>query len=330
MLRLQGVKRPVQALAFAPDGRTLASAGGDDHIHLWQHGTGKELARWAPAKDTIFALAYSPDGKLLASGGYYGGFHAWSAATHERVAQWRGGNPDVTAAAFSPDGKTLAVAFGDRLSFDRGGGVGLWDTTAWRLRAGLRCPPAQRHSTPLWTPRRCFPDEPDIPDVDYGAIQDVRWAPDGRSLLLATGTAGIVLWEPSGKGPPRALVRQENVRSLDLSADGNFIAAAGATRVELYDFASGDKRSTLKSHKKMVWSVAISPDGTLLLSCGADKRVRLWDLASGRAKAEWDWQLGNVNSVLFGPDGRSAVCGTQKGTAVVWDFDPKLVAAPAL
>jgi WD40 repeat protein len=318
MLRLQGVKRPVQAIAFAPDGRTLASTGGDDHIHLWEHGTGKELAKWTPKRGSIFALAFSPDGKRLVSGG----FQVWSVATHKQIAHWEGGAPEETAAAFSPDGKTLAVSFGDRHSFDRGGGVGLWDTTTWRLKGGVRIPPAERHFSQWYTPTRCFADESKITDSPFGSIQDLRWTPDGKSLLLGTGVAGIVRWDVTSKVPPSIHCMQPNVRSLDLSPDGSLIAAADSTRAHLYDTASRERRTTLKGHKKLVWSVAISPDGTLVLTGAKDGTVCLWEAASGRLLASYNWDIGTIHCVRFAPDGMTAAVGGHAGTIILWDVDP--------
>jgi WD40 repeat protein len=76
----QGVLR---ALAFAPDGRTLASAGDDGDVRLWHVATAQELATWplraGPAL-RINAIAFSPDGAALAAGDHQGGVRLWSVA----------------------------------------------------------------------------------------------------------------------------------------------------------------------------------------------------------------------------------------------------------
>jgi WD40 repeat protein len=56
-----------KALAFTPDGKTLASGG--DEIVLWNVAQGQELMALAGNTGSIFSLAFSPDGKTLAAGG---------------------------------------------------------------------------------------------------------------------------------------------------------------------------------------------------------------------------------------------------------------------
>jgi WD40 repeat protein len=58
------------AIAFSPDGKTLASGARGGEVILWSVAGGKELMRLADHKAGIFALAFSPDGKILAAGGH--------------------------------------------------------------------------------------------------------------------------------------------------------------------------------------------------------------------------------------------------------------------
>jgi WD40 repeat protein len=73
----------VRAIAFAPDGETLVSAGWDKTTKLWTAPTGAVRAMpfrhdWQRHKDWIWAVTFSPDGRLLASAGSDGRIIIWS------------------------------------------------------------------------------------------------------------------------------------------------------------------------------------------------------------------------------------------------------------
>ncbi len=64
-------------LAYSPDGRTLAAAGKDRLIHLWETASGKKRATLAGHTGTIYAVAFAPDGKTFASAGADGQVRLW-------------------------------------------------------------------------------------------------------------------------------------------------------------------------------------------------------------------------------------------------------------
>jgi len=142
------------ALAYSPDGKTLASQNVDKTIHLWDVETGKVRAtlneqglRGGPTY-----VAYSLDGKTLASTDE-GGILLWSLKTGEKPTRLP--TLILTCLAFSPDGKALASA-------GQGKTITLWDVRAGRERATL------------------------TEDTNWG-VTSVAFSPDGRTLATGSG-----------------------------------------------------------------------------------------------------------------------------------------------
>jgi WD40 repeat protein len=282
----------VRALAYAPDGKTLASAGWR-HIHLWDAATGKLRRRFLGDNVRVHCLAFSTDGRWLASGGDDGLIRLWDAATGKEVRQLRGHqvNPEekqgeVNDLAFASDSKTLVSAGRDAT-------VRLWD-----VASGKEVRQYKGHST---------------------SIISLALSPDGKLLAGYYGGPGNVgfvkLWEVrTGKELPQ-LNHLCWVRSLAFSPDSKTLATAGGveardTPVVLWDVVTGKQVRSFERKKHWPVCVAFSYDGKTLASGGWDNTVRLWDVATGKETR----RLGNfiypVTKLALAPDSKHiAVAG---------------------
>jgi hypothetical protein len=100
-------------LAFAPDGRVLASGAADGMLRLWDVAQKREIASRRGHGSIIYSVAFSPDGRRLATGGWDSTVKLWEVAPLQEVATFTGHHGPVYSVAFSPDGSTLATASAD-------------------------------------------------------------------------------------------------------------------------------------------------------------------------------------------------------------------------
>ncbi len=282
-----GHKKEAWALAYSPDGQTLASSSDDGTVKLWDAATGDLRRTLTGYPSLVASVAYSPDGKLIASAGFDKNVGLWDAATGKRLGLLKGHTGFLRSVRFSHDGKLLASTGNDMT-------VRLWDV-ATRAAKGE---PLKGHT---------------------GILYAVAFSPDGRFVCSAGDDRKAFFWDVVTGRKVSEFAVESNIQAIAFSPDGKTLATTAVDGgITLWDTASGTSRPPLRGHSLAILGVTFSPDGRTLATAGRDKTVRLWDPATGQELLSLKGHKDRVHAVAFSPDGSTLASASFDGAIKIW------------
>jgi WD40 repeat protein len=213
----------VNALAFSPDGQTLATGGGEPsrsgEIKLWHVGTGRLLHSFTNVhSDVVFGLDFSRDGKFLASSAADRFVKVLDLTSGKVVKQFEGHTHHVLGVSWKRDGRTLASSGADNV-------IKLWDFISGDRK------------------RNVGGFDKEVTSVHFVGYTDQMLAASGDSKIRLVREDGNEVRSFAGAG--------DFVHSAAATPDGKMVIAGGQDSIlRVWDGASGKVLATFPAPQK--------------------------------------------------------------------------------
>ncbi|KAE9386560.1 WD40 repeat-like protein [Gymnopus androsaceus JB14] len=276
---LTGHTRPVNSVAFSPDGKRIVSGSDDHSVCIWNAGTGMIIGEPLQGHTSwVNSVAFSPDGKRIVSGSYDCTVCIWNAETGIIIGEPLQGHTSwVNSVSFSPDGKRIVSGFSDHV------------VCIWNAETGMIIgEPLQGHTS--W-------------------VYSVAFSPDGKRIVSGSSDHTVCIWNAETGmiiGEPLQ-GHTDYVRSVAFSPDGKRIVSGSSDHTVC--IWNAETRmiigEPLQGHTSWVNSVIFSSDGKRIVSGSSDHTVCIWNAETGIIIGEpLQGHIDYVRSVAFSPDGK--------------------------
>jgi WD40 repeat protein len=285
-------------LAFSPDGAMLASSTSPDHLHIWDSGTGKPLLRVDCPNHTDPVL-FSPDGKHFVTGDRTGIVHVFDAKSGDLRRRL-----DING---DNDAKVKYTIV--RLAMDRTSITALGN----RFEAKLQ----SRHT--VWDLATGNVKQ----TTDFAGAFNEMFGPNGATFHMV----GELVIHDAVAGKPLAKLNDRGGYFFSFSSGGEKLAVASLEAVTVLELPAGRRLVTVPTGK--LGDVELSPDGKYLASIHREELV-VWEIATAkpvhRVRSPAPYSVAErapfAIRTAFAPDGRRLATVHLDTTILIWDIAP--------
>ncbi len=283
----------VSDLVFDPEGASYLTVRKEGMAQLWDAATGAHISPSFRVGDDFRTAALGKS--LLVTGHKDGTVRRWNPQTGEPIGPPLPHAGSIRLLALTPDDSFLLAAAEEERD-----GRTEWKVSLWKLR--LATPPL------TFTPG--------------SRLSCVAISPDGKWVLTGGNDRKAKLWFTASGKLIHTLSHEGMVKCAAFSADGKTVATGDNTSVSLWDTASGILTGHPINPGRPVNAVALSRDGSLILTGSEDKSVRLWSAATQEPIGSPLLHAKSLSKVAFSTEG-ARLLTLDKGRQVrVWALAP--------
>jgi hypothetical protein len=237
------------AADFSGDGQMLAISSEDrKDIRIFRTFDSQWLHSFSTSNSYAYpySLSFSHDSLLLAAGDYRDESYLYQ--VNDLTTRFTFKNQAAQQLAFSPDDSRLAIVFG---RYAR-----IYSTADGKLLATLPYQSAD--------------------------LKSLAFSPDGKFLATAGDAGDIKLWDAKtyewiNTLSPHATIHTASIVGLFFSPDSQQLISASADKtIRIWSVNDGKLLNTLQAHEEAITKLAMTPDGSLLLSGDASGLINVW------------------------------------------------------
>lgn len=324
---LANLEDHIIAVAWSPDGSTLAAASIAGPIVLFDASSGNRKHDWNGHGFGTTHLAWQPNGKLLASTGQDGKVRLWDTQAGKEAIALDAGAAWVERVAWSPRGDILISAAGKKMRAwnDRGELLRVYPDQPSTIADVSWAPKAREFAVAGYGGVSFFNTDSDEQRTRFdwkGSVLTVAWSPDAKFIAGGAQNCSVHFWYMKSGKDLEMTGYPLKVRELSWDFTSTYLATGGGNLVTVWDCTgkgpAGSTPISLELHEEPLAALAFQSRGPMLASGCEQGILALWFPGSWKRALTQAKFASGISQLAWSPSNTRLAVGGDSGAVAVY------------